>query len=78
MEGLDNFSEYLTDEELAKVAPMLERLSTLDKRSEKQNNYMNFVKHVWPDFIEGKHHQKIANKFDRLAQGKIKRLIINN
>jgi predicted phage terminase large subunit-like protein len=42
-----------------------------------QNNFMDFVKHVWPDFIEGKHHQKIANKFDQLAQGKIKRLIIN-
>ena len=42
-----------------------------------QNNFMNFVKHVWPDFIEGKHHKRIADKFDRLAQGKIKRLIIN-
>ena len=42
-----------------------------------QNNFMDFVKHVWPDFIEGKHHKQIADKFDRLAQGKIKRLIIN-
>jgi predicted phage terminase large subunit-like protein len=42
-----------------------------------QNNFMDFVKHVWPDFIEGKHHKKIADKFDKLAQGKIKRLIIN-
>ena len=40
MNKLSNFSEYLTDEELAKVAPMLERLSTLDKRSEKQNNQL--------------------------------------
>ena len=77
MEDLGNFSEYLTDEELAKVAPMLERLSTLDKRSEKQNNYMNFVKHVWPQFIEGRHHKIYAEKLQAVADGKLKRLIIN-
>jgi predicted phage terminase large subunit-like protein len=32
---------------------------------------------VWPDFIEGYHHKKIADKFNQLAEGKIKRLIIN-
>jgi len=42
-----------------------------------QNDFMSFVKHVWPDFVEGRHHQIIANKFNRLAEGKIKRLIIN-
>jgi hypothetical protein len=24
-----------------------------------QNDFMSFVKHVWPEFIEGKHHQKL-------------------
>jgi hypothetical protein len=38
---------------------------------------MSFVKHVWPEFIEGKHHTKIADKFNKLANGEIKRLIIN-
>ena len=38
---------------------------------------MTFVKHVWPDFIEGRHHKEIADKFNKLAAGKIKRLIIN-
>jgi len=42
-----------------------------------QKDFMLFVKHVWPEFIEGKHHQKIAEKFNALAEGKIKRLIIN-
>jgi len=51
MNDLSDFSKFLTDEELAKVAPMLERLKTLDNRTEKQDNFMNFVKHVWPQFI---------------------------
>jgi hypothetical protein len=38
---------------------------------------MAFVKHVWPQFIEGNHHGKIAEKFNLLAEGKLKRLIIN-
>ena len=40
-------------------------------------DFLSFVKHVWPEFIEGYHHKKIADKFNQLAEGKIKRLIIN-
>ena len=47
MKDVDNFAEYLTQEELAKVAPMLERLSTLESREEKSQNFMAFVKHVY-------------------------------
>ena len=36
---------------------------------------MAFVKEMWPEFIEGRHHKEIADKFDQIAQGKIKRLI---
>jgi len=42
-----------------------------------QTDFMTFVKRVWPEFIEGSHHKKIAEKFNDLANGKIKRLIIN-
>jgi len=48
------------------------------KNQEKVNNdFLSFVKSVWPDFVEGKHHKKIADQFNRLAEGKINRLIIN-
>jgi len=53
------------------------KYSEKKKESKIQSDFMSFVKHMWPDFIEGKHHQKIANKFNQLAEGKIKRLIIN-
>ena len=42
-----------------------------------QTDFLSFVKHVWPDFIEGSHHKRIADKFNKLASGEIKRLIIN-
>jgi predicted phage terminase large subunit-like protein len=48
------------------------------KNQEKVNNdFLSFVKSVWPDFVEGKHHKKISEQFNRLAEGKINRLIIN-
>ena len=42
-----------------------------------QNDFMSFVKHMWPDFIEGDHHEKVAKKFNDISTGKLKRLIIN-
>ena len=77
MNDLSDFTQYLTDEELAKVAPMLERLKTLDDRTKKQENFMTFVKYVWPQFIEGRHHKIYAEKLQAVADGKLKRLIIN-
>ena len=42
-----------------------------------RDDFMKFVKHVWPDFVEGRHHKIVAEKFNQIAEGKIKRLIIN-
>ena len=42
-----------------------------------KGDFLSFVKCVWPDFIEGAHHRHVAEKFNKLATGEIKRLIIN-
>ena len=42
-----------------------------------KEDFLSFVKCVWPDFIEGSHHRHIAKKFNDLANGKLKRLIVN-
>jgi len=42
-----------------------------------KNDFMSFVKCVWPDFVEGSHHRHIADKFNKLATGEINRLIVN-
>jgi predicted phage terminase large subunit-like protein len=46
-------------------------------KREISEDFLKFVKSVWPDFVEGDHHKKIADQFNRLAEGKINRLIIN-
>jgi len=42
-----------------------------------KDDFLSFVKCVWPEFIEGAHHRHIAKKFNDLANGKINRLIVN-
>ena len=41
------------------------------------SDFLAFVKRVWPTFIEGYHHKKMAKAFEKVARGDIKRLIIN-
>ena len=42
-----------------------------------KNDFLSFVKCMWPEFIEGSHHRHVAEKFNQLARGEIKRLIVN-
>ena len=46
-------------------------------REKAQKNFMAFVKEMWPGFIHGRHHALMAKKFEEIASGKLKRLIIN-
>ena len=47
------------------------------KESLVRKDFLSFVKHMWPDFIQGKHHKIIAKKINDMAEGKLKRLIVN-
>ena len=66
-----------TKEEILEFEKAHKILEEKIRQDEIKNNFMAFVKCMWPEFIEGKHHKEIADKFDQIAKGKIKRLIIN-
>ena len=53
------------------------RLAQLEKNEFAQNDFLGFVRTVWPEFIVGRHHRIIADKLERVAKGELKRLIIN-
>ena len=48
-----------------------------EKREKAQGDFIKFVKTVWPEFVEGKHHKIYAEKLNRIANGELKRLIVN-
>ena len=71
--NLHLFSEYDKIE-------ILKALNELDSRSaqkKSQDKFIQFVKTMWPEFISGRHHTKMAEAFEKVASGKIKRLIVN-
>jgi|TARA_B100000900_G_scaffold173176_2_gene147021 predicted phage terminase large subunit-like protein len=70
-------TDYLTDDEMTKLGEIVARLTDLEKRDVYQKNFLDFVKHVWPSFIEGKHHKIYAEKLQDVADGKSTRLIVN-
>ena len=45
-------------------------------REKAQVSFMSYVKSMWPGFIHGRHHTVMAKKFEEIAEGKLKRLII--
>jgi len=53
------------------------RLAQLDRIDASHNNFIPFVRNMWPEFIAGKHHKIISEKLERVATGELKRLIIN-
>ena len=56
---------------------LLEELNTAEKTELAREDFIGFVKEMWPGFIEGRHHKIMADAFERVAKGELKRLIIN-
>lgn len=84
--------DKLSNEELAFLEQSLDKMSdaqlramlehvggTVEARKKEncQDNFMDFVHKVWPHFIDGDHHVKMAAAFERVAKGECKRLIVN-
>lgn len=67
----------LPDAEKRKVFSQLEQYEKIAEQEKAKTNFMEFVHKVWPSFISGRHHAKMARAFERVARGELKRLIIN-
>tara|TARA_R110002020_G_scaffold306510_1_gene522459 strand:+ start:83 stop:1594 length:1512 start_codon:yes stop_codon:yes gene_type:complete len=59
------------------VVELLGKLEVAEGKEQARDGFMPFIKHVWPAFIEGRHHKLMANAFERVVRGDLKRLIIN-
>lgn len=69
--------DKLDPDTLRKVHELMGKLAELKKRNASQAGYLEFVKRVWPAFIEGTHHGLMAEAFEKVIQGNLRRLIIN-
>jgi predicted phage terminase large subunit-like protein len=71
IEGLTPFEQ---EEALKKL---LLRKKILELQGKQKDDFLLFVRSVWPEFIAGNHHKIIAKKFEAIANKDIKRLIVN-
>lgn len=67
----------LNDSDRMQMLAELDKLERLKSRENSQKKFIHFVKAVWPSFISGRHHSRMAEAFERVAKGELKRLIIN-
>ena len=77
LEGIDIDINKLPAEARKEFLRYKIKLEEKRKESAIKNDFMSFVKYVWPDFIEGSHHKIMADKFNKVARGELKRIIIN-
>ena len=70
-------SGKLSETDLRVLEASLVKLEKLKDRELCQEKFIKFVERVWPTFISGAHHKRMAEAFERVANGTCKRLIIN-
>lgn len=74
---INNNLEKLTPERQAQFREVLLELQKRKTGETAQVHFLDFVKQMWPTFIGGKHHKIMAEKFEAVARGDIKRLAIS-
>ena len=64
-------------EDQKEMLDLIVELEEAKEREESRVDFLTFVRKMWPAFIGGKHHEIMADAFERVANGEMKRLIIN-
>jgi predicted phage terminase large subunit-like protein len=68
---------HLPIEKQAEVLKLLDEYKGARDREKSQNSFLHYVRKMWPGFIAGRHHKLMADKFERIANGELRRVIIN-
>lgn len=63
--------------EQRRVLRLLKKHEEATRIDKARSGYMDYVRYMWPGFIEGAHHRKMAEIFDRVLFGDLRRVIIN-
>jgi len=67
----------LSIDEQRELLRLVEQLEEAKRLETAKTKFVPFVKEMWPGFIQGHHHEIMAEAFERVMFGDCKRLIIN-
>ena len=68
--------DHLDDSDVNRVLDLLKHSALEEKRQKCRDDFMEFVRAMWPAFIEGEHHRLSSRAFKEVVDGDLKRLII--
>jgi len=69
-------AKNIPPDQMAEIMDLVARAEIEQKQEECGKWFLQFVRHTWRGFIHGHHHEIMANAFERLVDGDLKRLII--
>jgi predicted phage terminase large subunit-like protein len=77
MDDLDKLLDNLDPALYDKLLDEVKVYQAAVEREKAQVSFMEYVKMMWPGFVHGRHHALMAKKFEAIAKGEMKRVIIN-
>lgn len=77
IETLKKALPTMADREKRRVADLLKQYQTQFTQKLGRESFLDFIKHVYPGYIVGPHHRKLARIFEEIESGAKKRVIVN-
>ena len=68
---------YMPEAQKRKTATLLKEYEGFITQSVGKLSFLDFIRHVYPDYKVGPHHLKLIQVFEDIAAGKKKRVIVN-
>ena len=65
------------EEKKRKALELVRQYKKLRVEKDGKDNFLDFVKHVYPGYKIGPHHERLARIFEDVAAGKKKRVVVN-
>ena len=67
----------MTERQQQKHLALLKEYKNNIVKTKGKENFLDFIRHVYPDYIVGEHHARLAKLFEEIANGVRKRVIVN-
>ena len=68
--------DALSEDEQKRALLLINKWKNIKSQEKCQTDFLEFVKYLWDGVILGRHHKILADKLNRVSQGKCKRLMV--
>ena len=68
--------DALSDDEQKRALLLISKWKNIKSQEKCQIDFLEFIKYLWDGVILGRHHKILADKLNRVSQGKCKRLMV--